>query len=116
MNRDEITELLPELQVFMKTLSVFSLILIISVFSGYLIALWLWSQEQTIYAIVLASLSFIVFYLSKQQLAAISSTYLKQDNRYEKMILFVRKNLQKKPPKDFIQQLEKAITIIEKSS
>ena len=116
MNRDEITELLPELRVFMKTLSIFSLILVISVFSSYLIALWLWSQEQTVYAFALASLAFITFYLSRQQLAEISCIYLSQDTRYKDMITFVRQNLCSKQPKEFIKQLEKAIMIIEKSS
>lgn len=116
MNRDEITELLPELKMFMKTLKVFSMILIISVFSSYFIALWLWSQEQTMYAIALASLAFIVFYLSRQQLAEISCSYLSQDRRYKKMITFVQENSKKHPPKQFIDLLEKAMTIIEKSS
>lgn len=115
MSRDEIVELLPELQALLKVYSIFFLILVSSVFVSYLIALWLWSQEQIFYATVLASLAFIVFYLLRQQLVEMSCIYLNQDARYKEMVVFVRKNLYKKSPKVFISQLEKAVAILQKS-
>lgn len=115
MNRDEITKLLPELQIFLRTLRIFFLIFTIGIFGGYITALWLWSQEQILPAAIVASATFIVFYLFRLQLVEITCSYLKQDIKYTKMLYFINENLQKKGSKEFIDQLEKAISTIQKN-
>lgn len=115
MNRSEITKLLPELQIFLKTLRTFFLILIITVFSSYITALWLWSQEQHTLALIIASIAFIIFYLLQQRLVNITCSYLSQDTKYAKMLSFIHENLQKKTAKEFLSQLEKAVAIVKKN-
>jgi len=116
MNRQEIEQLLPELTLFLHTLRRFSLLLIIVTFAGYGSALWFWSVGQTAFALFAASFSFIIFYFTKQQLVSLTCYYLKQDPRYHKTIHFIQKNLARKTESAFIQQLQYALQIIQKSS
>ena len=115
MNRNEITKLLPELQAFLKILRIFFLILIISVFGSYITALWLWSEGQHTLAFIIASIAFIIFYLLQQRLVNITCSYLSQDTKYTEMLIFIHENLQKKTAKEFLSQLEKAVTIVKKN-
>jgi len=116
MNRQEIEQLLPELKIFLDTLRYFSLLLIIITFAAYGGAFWFWSEGQTLWAILTASLSFILFYTIKRQLVMLTRYYLKQDPHYQAMLYFIHTNLAKKPEQDFILQLQKALQVIQKNS
>jgi len=116
MNRQEIVQLLPELKIFLDTFRRFSLLLIIITFTGYSSAAWLWLNSQTSFAVLSASLSFILFYFAKRQLINLSCYYLKQDPRYDQTIHFIQKNLLKKSGQDLIVQLHKALQVIQKNS
>ncbi len=116
MNKKELVELLPELQVFLKTLSIFSIAFISSVIGSYFIAWWLWSENLITASFILASTTFIAFYLIQARLITLTCLYLKQDSRYSKMVHFIQQNLKTKPEKEFIKQLEKAITVVSSSN
>jgi small-conductance mechanosensitive channel len=116
MNRQEIEQLLPELNIFLDTLRRFSLLLILITFAGYGSAFWLWSVGQTPFALFAASLSFIIFYFTKQQLVSLTRYYLKQDPHYHQTIHFIQKNLARKTESDFIKQLQQALQVIQKNS
>ena len=116
MNRQEIEPLLPELNIFLNTLRRFSLLLIIIAFTGYGSAFWLWSEGQTQWAIVTASLSFILFYSIKRQLVRLTIYYLQYDPHYQTMLCFIHDNLAKKSEQHFIIQLQKALQVIQKNS
>lgn len=115
MNRDDITPHIPELKVFMRTLRTFSFVLIMISLVGYALSFWLWSEGHLAYAVMLTSTIFAIFYLLRNQLIEISSRYLSQDQQYEAMLEFINKHRDNKNSKAFIEQLDKAITIIEKT-
>ena len=116
MTRHEIEKQLSGLQKFLKVFNNFALILIISVASCYLLALWLWLEQHTIPSIILASTGFFIFYLTHNRLIQLTCHYLKQDPHYEQIIQFVEKHSANKSTKDFITQLDKAIKVITKDA
>ncbi len=116
MNRQKIVQLLPELQTFLATLRNFSWLLIFISVTGYAIAIWLWSIESTLVALLVASVSFILFSQVKSQLIKLSCWYLQKDPNYDACIDFIQKNLAIKSEQTFINQLNSAINVIQKNS
>jgi hypothetical protein len=116
MNRQQIVQLLPELQAFLTTLRHFSWLLIFISVTGYAVAVWLWSIESTLAALFVASISFILFSRVKSQLIKLSCWYLQKDPHYHACIDFIHKNLAIKSEQIFINQLNSAINVIQKNS
>lgn len=115
MNRQEIEPILPELTLFLDTLRRFSLLLILITFAVYGAAFWFWSEGQTLWAILTASFSFLLFYSIKRQLVTLTCIYLKQDPHNHAMLHFMRSNLNKKSEQDFIAQLQKVLAVMQKN-
>lgn len=116
MNRQQIIQLLPELQTFLTTLRHFSWLLIFISVTGYAIAVWLWLIESTLAALFVASVSFILFSQIKSRLIKLSCWYLHQDSHYHACIDFIHKNLTIKSEQTFITQLHSAMNVIQKNS
>ena len=116
MNRQQIVQLLPELQTFLATLRHFSWLLIFISVTGYAIAVWLWSIESSLAALLIASMSFILFSQVKPQLIKLSCWYLQKDPNNNACIDFIQKNLAIKSEQTFITQLNSAINVIQKNS
>jgi hypothetical protein len=116
MNRQQIIQLLPELQTFLTTLRYFSWLLIFISVTGYAVAVWLWSIESILTALFVASVSFILFSQGKPKLIKLSCWYLHQDPHYHACIDFIHKNLAIKSEQTFITQLHLAINVIQKNS
>jgi hypothetical protein len=116
MNRQQIIQLLPELQTFLATLRHFSWLLIFMSVTGYTVAVWLWSIESSLAALLVASVSFILFSQVKPQLIKLSCWYLQKDPNYDACIDFIHKNLAIKSEQTFINQLHSAINVIQKNS
>ena len=116
MNRQQIVQLLPELQTFLATLRHFSWLLIFISVTGYAVAVWLWSIESTLAALFVASVSFILFSRVKSQLIKLSCWYLQKDPNYDACINFIHTNLAIKSEQIFINQLNSAINVVQKNS
>lgn len=116
MNRQQIIQLLPELQTFLAILRYFSWLLILISLTGYAMAVWLWSIESTLAGLFVASMSFILFSQAKSQLIKLSCWYLHRYPRYHACINFIHQNLALKSEQTFITQLNSALNVIQKNS
>jgi hypothetical protein len=114
MNKEQIIKLLPELQVFIRTVRTITWLGLILSFICYALAGWFWLEEQMFPAVVVATLGFVVFILTKKQAMPLSMRYLRQAPQYHEMLTFVEDQVKQKGFDETLLQLLKILPVVEK--
>lgn len=115
MNKEQIIKLLPELQVFIRTVRTITWLGLILSFVCYGLAGWFWLEEQMFSAVAVATLGFVVFILTKKQAMPLSMRYLRQAPQYHEMLSFVEEQSSQKGHDETLLQLLKILPVVEKS-
>jgi predicted membrane-bound mannosyltransferase len=125
MNRKQILQFHPQLQLLLQRLRIVNLSLIALVIILYSISFYCLLKEQMVVAISLATFTAIVFHLSQKQLLSFVKYWLSQDSKNKEMLAFIDKEIEvirarnssriqkNNAVKEFFALLEKALEIID---
>lgn len=117
MDKETISKLLPTLKDFIRTISYLSTTGIVLTFSCYLVAGWFWWQKQAIVAMVLATVGFILFRLTRRYSVSFAIKLVKKNTKRDdipEMITMIEEQRQLKGDDKLLEQLSKIISVVEK--
>jgi hypothetical protein len=116
MNKTQIRERLPDLQVFIHTVRNITNLLIITIMTGYGLAIWFWWQTQLGLAVFVATLSFLLYYVMRRYSVALSSYLLRyrlKPQQATATLQFINEQKKYKTDDEIISQLIKILPIVQ---
>jgi len=125
MNRQQIIQFQPQLQLLLQRLRIINLSLIALVIILYSISIYCLLKEQMVVAISLATMAAIIFHLSQKYTLFVVKHWLFKDKENRRMLAFIDKEIEviakKNTPhykksdaiKEFFAVLEKALAVID---
>lgn len=116
MNKTQIRERLPDLQVFIHTVRNITNLLIITIMTGYGLAIWFWWQTQLGLAVFVATLSFLLYYVMRRYSVALSSYLLRyrlKPQQATATVQFINEQKKYKTDDEIISQLIKILPIVQ---
>lgn len=116
MNKAQIRERLPDLQVFLQTIHTITSAFIVIIVAGYALALWFWWQTQLGLAVFSATLSFLLYYVMRHYsvtIARYSLRYRLPLSRATATLAFIDEQKKHKTDDEIIHQLVKVLPIVQ---
>lgn len=116
MNKTQIREHLPSLQVFIQTVRHITNLLIITIMTGYGLAVWFWWQTQLGLAVFVATLSFLLYYVMRRYSVALSGYLLRyrlKPQQATATLQFINEQKKDKTDDEIISQLIKILPIVQ---
>ncbi|MGV6809085.1 MAG: hypothetical protein ACWA5U_04340 [bacterium] len=116
MNKAQIRERLPDLQVFLQTVHTITSVLIVIIVAGYGLALWFWWQTQLSVSFLSATLSFLLYYVMRHYsvtIARYSLRYRLPTPQALATLDFINEQKKYKTDDEIIHQLIKILPIVQ---